>query len=463
MLYTLLKVSSFALALSLWAAAGHTQAGVLTLPSSDPRLAGGDTTIFDVTSVAFEAPAPNLTDEEFTMHIQGDAAFDAAFVSAPAPIFPGLGPIFNNNACSACHPGNGRGEPATPDNARPPSMFLRLSLPDINPVTGAPEPVPGFGFQLQHRALFGVQPEAKLQVMYTEITEVFDDGTEIQLRQPTFTIVEPYMPLPEGVLTSPRVALPVFGRGLLEAIDEATLLGFADEQDMDGDGISGRPNIVWDFLAQAPALGRFGWKANNPTLAQQSAGAYTQDMGVTNPIFPVESSASQSQSDGRDDDPEIDQETLDATTFYVQTLAVPARRDIDDPIAQRGERLFVETQCAACHIPMIQTGVLPGLPGLSNQTIYPYTDLLLHDMGEGLADGRPDFQATGREWRTPPLWGIGLTERVSGHTFFLHDGRARTLMEAIMWHGGEAAGAREQVRHMSAADRDALIAFLKSL
>ena len=342
-------------------------------------------------------------------------------------------------------------------------MFLRLSLPGADPVTGAPLPVPGFGFQLQHRALFGVQPEAKLQVTYTESTERFEDGTEIQLRRPTFRIVEPYVPMPEGVLTSPRVALPVFGRGLLEAIDEATLLGHADAFDMDGDGISGRANIVWDFLAGVPALGRFGWKANNHNLAQQNAGAYTQDMGVTNPYFPQESAAGQSQSDGRTDDPEIDQETLDVTVFYVQTLAVPARRAIDDPVALRGEQLFAEAQCSACHIPMLQTGVLPGLPGLSNQTIFPYTDLLLHDMGEGLADGRPDFLATGREWRTPPLWGIGLTQRVSGHTFFLHDGRARTLMEAIMWHGGEATAAREHVRRLPQADRDALIAFLESL
>jgi CxxC motif-containing protein (DUF1111 family) len=402
-----------------------------------------------------------------TIHFEGmgypNIYFDAAFVSAPAAIFSGLGPIFNNTACNACHPGNGRGKPAEPDQLRPPTMFLRLSLPGADPVTGAPIPVPGFGFQLQHRALFGVQPEAKLQVAYTENTAWFEDGSEIQLRQPTLTIIEPYLPLPPDVLTSPRVALPVFGRGLLEAIDEATLLGYADEFDMDGDGISGRPNTVWDFLSQTPALGRFGWKANHPTLTQQNAGAYTQDMGVTNPYFPVESSAGQFQADERNDEPEIDQETLDVTVFYVQTLAVPARRDVDDPTVQRGEQLFAAAQCAACHIPIMQTGTLPGLPGLSNQVIYPYTDLLLHDMGEGLADGRPDFLATCQEWRTPPLWGIGLTERVNGHTFFLHDGRARTLLEAIMWHGGEAAGAREKVRRMSKADREALIAFLESL
>jgi CxxC motif-containing protein (DUF1111 family) len=186
-------------------------------------------------------------------------------------------------------------------------------------------------------------------------------------------------------------------------------------------------------------------------------------MGVTNPYFPDESSAHQSQFDSRPDEPEIDQDTLDAVVFYVQTLGVPARRDIDDPLVQQGEQLFAEAQCAACHIPQMNTGIITGLPGLSNQTIYPYTDLLLHDMGEGLADGRADFLATGFEWRTPPLWGIGLTEKVNGHTFFLHDGRARNLMEAVMWHGGEATMAREQVRQMSQRERDALIAFLESL
>ncbi|PON15043.1 hypothetical protein C2W62_25880 [Candidatus Entotheonella serta] len=318
----MLNVMIWCLVLSLGGVTVTTHAGAFDSKTltSDPRLAGGDTTIFDVTSAAFEAPAPNLTEAELLVHIQGDAAFDAAFVSAPAPIFSGLGPIFNNTACSACHPGNGRGEPAEPDNLRPPTMFLRLSLPGADALTGAPLPVPGFGFQLQHRALFGVEPEASLQVTYTENTELFDDGTEIRLRRPSFMVVEPYQPLPEGVLTSPRVALPVFARGLLEAIDEATLLGFADEMDMDGDAISGRPNIVWDFLAQVPVLGRFGWKANNPNLVQQSAGAYAQDMGVTNPYFPRESSAEQSQFDGREDEPEIDQETLDVTRLVVTSM-----------------------------------------------------------------------------------------------------------------------------------------------
>jgi CxxC motif-containing protein (DUF1111 family) len=429
----------------------------------DPRLSGGDTTIFDASSAAFEAPAPNLSDDELILHTDGDLAFDQSFVSAPAAFSGGLGPIFNNNACASCHPRNGRGEPAEPDNQRPPTLFLRLSLPGIDAITGGPLPVPGFGLQLQHKSLFGVRAEGEVGVVYTEIVASFSDGVEVSLRKPEFSIVDPYLELPGDVLLSPRMALPVFGRGLLEAIDAATLLGVADEDDADGDGISGKPNWVWDAQAQVQVIGRFGWKANNPTLLQQNAGAYTQDMGVTNPYFPEESSAGQLQVDGRADEPEIAQDILDASVFYVQTLAVPARRNLDDPRVQRGEAIFAEAHCAACHIPTVQTGRLDGVAAVSHQIIHPYTDLLLHDMGDGLADGRPDFAASGREWRTPPLWGIGLTERVNGHTFFLHDGRARNLLEAIMWHGGEAEAAREHVRQLSQSDRAALVAFLQSL
>jgi CxxC motif-containing protein (DUF1111 family) len=255
----------------------------------------------------------------------------------------------------------------------------------------------------------------------------------------------------------------VFGLGLLEAIPEATILALADEGDQDGDGISGKANYVWDVQKNGLSLGRFGWKANQPTLIQQVASAYHDDMGITTSLLPRENSDGQSQYDGRGDDPELSDEILDVVTFYVQTLAVPARRDLDDPLVQRGEQLFDNARCSACHIPTLQTGTLSDVPEVSNQTIQPFTDLLLHDMGPGLADNRPDFLATGSEWRTPPLWGIGLVKVVNGHTNFLHDGRARGLLEAILWHGGEAEQSREAVQEMSTNDRDALIAFLESL
>ena len=437
-------------------------------PDSDPSgeqaaaLSGGDTTIFDATSQAFEMPSPNLTGARLVKHFDGDAAFGDTFVTAPSPVFSGLGPIFNNNACDSCHPKNGRGRPPRPGQ-RMASMFLRVSVPGTDAVTGGPVPVPGMGTQLQHRAVFGVPPEADVSMTETERIETFADGESISLRSFNFSIENPAEPLPAQVLTSPRVALPVFGRGLLEAISAQTILGLADEFDVDGDGISGRPNMVWDVITGTTRLGRFGWKANNPSLFQQTFGAYQQDMGITNPILTAESASGQVQDDGLPDDPEINAETVDLATFYVQTLAVPARRNVDAPQVLRGEELFHTARCAACHTPTLNTASLAGVPEMSYQTIHAYTDMLLHDMGEGLADGRPDFLATGREWRTAPLWGIGLTQRIQGHTFLLHDGRARNLMEAIMWHGGEAAQSREAVRVMSNDDRAALLVFLESL
>ncbi len=441
---------------------------ILAAPDSLPigthstALSGGETTIFDATSQAFEMPAPNLTGTRLEKHLEGDATFGNTFVTAPAPVFSGLGPIFNNNGCVSCHPKNGRGRPPREDEQLE-SMFLRVSIPGVDAVTLGPLPVPGMGTQLQHRAVFGIPPEADVTMTQTEHLETFADGESIRLRTLHFAIEDAAVPLPAQVLTSPRTALPVFGRGLLEAINQETILALADEFDADGDGISGRPNMVWDTIAGATRLGRFGWKANNPSLFQQTFSAYQQDIGITNPVLPTESAADQLQADGLPDDPEIDTETLEVTTFYVQTLAVPARRRMHDPRVRRGEELFSAAGCAACHTPTLRTGVLVGVPEVSHQTIHPYTDMLLHDMGEGLADNRPDFLATGREWRTPPLWGIGLALRVQGHTLFLHDGRARNLIEAIMWHGGEAVQAREAVRAMVREDREALIAFLESL
>ena len=430
--------------------------------SQTAALAGGATTIFSAASQAFELPAPNLDGARLDKHLAGDVAFGDSFVTAPAPIFSGLGPIFNNNACDSCQPKNGRGRPPR-DGERMASMFLRVSLPGTDSLTGGPLAVPGMGTQLQHLANFGVLPEADVVISEEFSDGMFGDGEAFELRRLHFRIENPTQPLPDTVLTSPRTALPVFGRGLLEAIDEGTILGLADEDDADGDGISGRPNWVWDVVRQQTALGRFGWKANNPNLLQQTFTAYNQDMGVTNPFLPQEIAFGQIQDDGLADDPEIDLETVDVATFYVQTLAVPARRNLDDPQVQHGEDLFHEAQCTGCHIPTIRTGVLAGVPEVSNQTIHPYTDLLLHDMGDGLADGRPDFVATGREWRTPPLWGIGLTRRAQGHTLFLHDGRARNLTEAILWHGGEAEAAREAFRLMPVDERQALLTFLESL
>ena len=268
------------------------------------------------------------------------------------------------------------------------------------------------------------------------------------------------------VQVSPRIAPAVIGMGLLEAIPEASILALSDPDDVDGDGISGRPNYVWDVRKEEAVLGRFGWKANQPTLEQQSAGAFLGDIGITSSLFPEENCPSKQESCQEalnGGQPEVTDRRLGRVTVYVQTLAVPAMRNPDDEVVQQGARLFVQSQCSLCHAPMHVTGDTHTLAPLRNQTIFPYTDLLLHDMGPGLADDRPDGEASGTEWRTPPLWGIGLVDTVNGHTMFLHDGRARNLEEAILWHGGEADESRQRFMGLTSEERDALLRFLESL
>jgi CxxC motif-containing protein (DUF1111 family) len=429
-------------------------------PEDDLALSGGAATVFLSSSGAFAAPAPNLSGESLDRHRAGDAAFEVNFVTSPAPVHGGLGPIFNNVSCSACHPLDGRGRPPEPGEALT-SALLRISVAGAD-AHGGPLAVPGYGTQLQTRAIVGAEAEAEVAVAYEPVAGQFADGQAYELRRPVYTIGGGYSALPGGLLVSTRTAPAVFGLGLLEAVSEATLRGLADPTDADGDGISGRVNEVWDVETGARRVGRFGWKAGVPTLFQQTATAYLEDIGITSPTFPAESCAG--QSDGcADHAPDVDDETQRLVTHYIRTLGVPARRNLDDAVARRGAALFRQAGCAGCHLPELRTATLAGVPEVSDQTIRPYTDLLLHDMGSELADDRPEFDASGREWRTAPLWGIGLTEVVSGHANFLHDGRAGTLMEAILWHGGEAEAAREAVRGFAGADREALLAFLRSL
>lgn len=424
----------------------------------DKRLAGGAGTVFVATSNAFSTPMPNLDAAGAGLHAAGDAAFEAVFVTSPAIVNPGLGPAFNRAACIHCHPRDGRGR-APDEGAAPQSMLARVSIGN-DPVDG-PVPAPGFGTQVQDRAVFGTAPEGRVSLSYEYSQEVLSDGLVVSLRRPSVHVDAE--DLPEDAMLSARVAPVVFGTGLLEAISDDTILAREDPHDRDGDGISGRANQVWDPLAQGLAVGRFGLKATVPTVLQQVAGAYVEDMGVTNSVFTTESTKGQVQDDARPDDPELADEELETTTFYVQTLGVPARRDVDDEQVSMGEEHFRNIGCASCHTPAVMTGDISEVPILRGQVIQPFTDLLLHDMGEGLADNRPAFTASGREWRTTPLWGIGLTKVVNGHTEFLHDGRARSLTEAILWHGGEAAVSRERFRRLEPDERAALLVFLQSL
>lgn len=432
------------------------------IPDIDERiLAGGGTTIFESGLFSFDNPAPNLNSANLEGHLSGDAEFEQAFVTAPATVNPGLGAQFNNTSCIACHPKDGRA-PFPQDLNTVTGFFLRVSIPGSNP-HGGPNPAPGFGDQLAQNAIFGKQPEVQFGVSYQDVPVTFADGKVVTLKKPIYTITESYIPMPSDALFSPRLAPPVYGLGLLEAISEQDILMKQDINDLDNDGISGKANYVWNPETQSTALGRFGWKASAPTVMTQSAGAYNNDIGITSPLFPVESSFGQTNGDSLNDDPEISQQVLDDVALYCRTLAVPAARNLDAPQVARGFQLFEDAKCTACHTPKYVTGSFPGIPAISNQTIYPYTDMLLHDMGEELADGRPDFLADENEWRTRPLWGIGLTGIVNGHTDFLHDGRAKSVEEAILWHGGEAEDSKKFYTELNAKDREALLAFVNSI
>ncbi len=426
----------------------------------DSRLSGGAATVFDATSKAFTHPVDGLNTRDMQFHEVGDIAFEQSFVSAPAPVNSGLGPVFNNVSCVSCHHNDGKGTPTAGFNNS--SLLIRVSLPGEDE-HNAPVSIPGFGFQLQDRSVFSSKAEASVNITYTDVQVSYPDGSTTTLRKPAYTLTNPYLPLPAVYNVSPRMAPPVFGLGLLEAISENTILSLADEGDVDGDGISGKPNYIYDTLSKRTDLGRFGLKANTINILHQVAFAYQQDIGVSNYVAPLENCKGQTQDDGLKDDAELPDSILNAVAFYIKSLAVPARRNVTDPDTKAGEQLFSQIQCAKCHIPTIQTGIDLTLSQVSNQRIHPYTDLLLHDMGDGLADGRPDFLASGSEWRTMPLWGIGLFPKTNGTAYYLHDGRARSIEEAILWHGGEAEKAKTQFMNLGKQEREKLLKFLNSL
>jgi len=419
--------------------------------------------------------------DELTFKV-GNGLFRKLWVSSPSSTkaSDGLGPLYNARSCQRCHLKDGRGHPPEGPNDNAISMFLRVSIPSgpENVIAEIPDyiatlPEPTYGSQMQDFSLAGHVAEYSLQIDYEEIEVALSGGESVSLRRPTYTAANlGYGALHPEAMLSPRVAPQMIGLGLLEAIPAADILALADPEDADEDGISGRPNIVWSVEYNQPMLGRFGLKAGAPTVRHQSAGAFAGDIGISNPLFPgawgecTETQTACRTAPHGDEDSrvfEIDAEGLDLVTFYSQNLAVPARRGVDDPEVLRGKEIFYATGCTSCHQPSFVTHRLADQPAQSFQLIWPYTDMLLHDMGPGLADNRPEARATGQEWRTPPLWGIGLTEQVSGHTYFLHDGRARSLLEAVMWHGGEAQTQRDAVVSMPPDDRAALIRFLESL
>lgn len=421
---------------------------------------GGLTTVTDSGTNAYSDPFENITSVNKVHFNSGNLIFNQVFVNRPGTDSSGVGPVFNNVSCVSCHVQNGRGNPLLAPNGFN-TLVLRLSIPGTD-VHGGPLPVPGFGLQLQDRAIAGVPAEGQISISYAEQPGNFADGEVYSLRRPRYTILNPYTALPQGVLISPRMATVIFGLGLLESIPEDEIQALARQEAANSDGVHGRPNMVWDVAQQKKVTGRYGWKANETSVLQQTARALSDDIGITSSYFPVESSDGQSQAVPVHG-PEISDLNLNNLSLYIETLAPPARRNQSATQVQLGYTLFIQAKCSSCHATSMLTGTLPGLPELSNQTIRPYTDMLLHNMGPGLNDGRPDFDAQGGDWRTSPLWGLGLNRVTNGNTFYLHDGRARNLTEAILWHDGEAANSRAAFVAMTRADRTALLAFLNNL
>ncbi|WWE60284.1 c-type cytochrome [Parasalinivibrio latis] len=439
------------------------------------HLSGGQTTVSKTGPNAFSLPAANLPLTSKIDFSVGNSFFRNPWVQAPASTDArdGLGPLFNTNGCQNCHVKDGRGHPPEPGDANAVSMLVRLSIPAVTAeqkkalVTSGNIPDPVYGGQLQDFALPGIQPEGQIDLSYEPVIVTFADGEKIELRKPVLSISElNYGELDANIQMSARVAPPMIGLGLLESVPDETLIALEDPDDANGDGISGRVNRVWDVRKKETVIGRFGWKAGQPNLMQQNAGAFNGDLGLTSSLFPAENcSGSQDicQKMPNGGSPEVSDNILGFVEFYTQHLAVPMRRDIKRPQVVKGKSLFAEAGCESCHKAELRTGDIKDKPALSNQVIRPYTDMLLHDMGSGLADNRPEFIANGQEWRTAPLWGLGYTQEVNGHTFFLHDGRARNVMEAVLWHGGEALPSRDRVLQMSHNEREALVAFLHSL
>jgi CxxC motif-containing protein (DUF1111 family) len=425
-----------------------------------PARLGGPATVEVDGPGAFSLPIPGLSREDRRAFSVGNALFRDNWVVAPASAEgrDGLGPLFAANSCSACHQDDGRGVPPT-DGAGVGRGWIVL----VSPVDRDGEPHPAYGSQLQDQAIPGVRPEARVVVRPEPMGGRYPDGTAYGLERWALTIEDPaYGPL-GPVRTSLRIGPQIIGGGLIEAVDDAHIVAREDPFDRDGDGISGRAHRLG---GAAGRVGRFGWKATQANLEDQVQAAFHGDVGITSPRFPDEPLSTLQREVVREPSggtPEIDAAKVARVAHYCRVLAVPAQRTPGDPQVIRGREAFSRAGCAACHVPELRTGSGSPIAELRGVAFRPYSDLLLHDMGDGLADDRRDGDASGREWRTPPLWGLGLVPTVNGHSRYLHDGRARSLEEAVLWHGGEAQRSRDAFAAMEAADRAALLAFLGSL
>lgn len=417
---------------------------------------------------AFGRAIPGLSNLEGAFFGVGNAMFEQSWVSAPATTTSrdGLGPLFNARACSSCHANDGRGSPIVTSGTGSQGFLLRLA--SGNDLINGPIAFPNYGGQLQDNANLGVTNEGSIHVDFEIISGNYPDGSAYELRKPKYAIVGNYGDL-SGAKTSPRVGQQVIGLGFLDALSEASILENVDENDSDEDGISGKANYVWNVKENRSTIGKFGWKANQPSLEQQISGAFNGDMGLTTSIFPDENCpegvdcSSFENGVNLGDIGEVSDTQMIRMMTYMSAISVPIRRDFRTFDVLKGKELFNDLACVKCHVDNFTTGASGLLSQINNITIRPYSDLLLHDMGADLADNSADFLATGNEWKTQPLWGLGLIETVNGHTFLLHDGRARNIEEAILWHGGEATSSKNNFMNASAKEREQVLSFLNSL
>lgn len=410
---------------------------------------GGDLTSEMPLTAALELPAPTVPNEMFLFHLDGHTEFHKPREAERLNGKPLLGPFFNHDSCGGCHFKDGRGAIGFPHRPPGSAMLVKVSLRGFDK-NGQVRNLPGFPEQLQDHSVAGTT-RFNIKLRWRQRVGKYPDGTEFQIRSPNLSFDIPGVD-PKRVVSSLRSTPPVVGMGLLEAIPVATILALGDPDDANGDGISGRPRFVPNRETNTIELGRFGFRASHPTVKQQSAAAFFNDMGMTNELFSKKGVPQ-----------EVSSEAMAKLVFYQQTPGIPPARDQSDPDVMAGKALFQQVGCNACHIMTLHTGASEVVE-VANQEIHPFTDLLLHDMGLGLADRRAEPGVNGHEWRTSPLWGIGLHKFLTNaRPGFLHDGRARSIEEAILWHSGESAESRKAFMALSLKEREQLIRFVDSL
>lgn len=457
------------------------------------KLPGGATSVSYRPFASFIKPAANLPQNQRAEFHAGKALARQPWIKAPTVTHArdGLGPLYNARTCLGCHTNGGKGQMPETADERLFAALVRVSLPGADGVHGVvAEPVYGEQLQSQSVALFHqlgdrvpiddrsriveAPPEAYIYVDWQRRDFVYPDGSSVELRYPKLRIENlGYGALHAKTLVSLRIAPAIHGLGLLELIEQGSIDLRADAEDANSDGISGRVNQVWDLERQKTVPGRFGWKANRSSLNTVTAAAFAGDIGISNPLFP-DQPCSQAQikcqqtANGNDEENvELPAHLLDLTVEFIRNIGVPKQRSNKSNTGSgefaASRALFYQTGCADCHTPSHNTAHSAAHPHLSQQVIWPYTDLLLHDMGPDLADGRPDYLATGSEWRTPPLWGTGLNKSVNGNVFFLHDGRAQSVEQAILWHGGEAKASQQRFVILNKEQRQALLRFVEAI